>query len=164
MKELLLVRHAKSSWDNERLSDFERPLNQRGKQDAPRMGRLLRQRELIPDLIISSPAVRALATAEAVGLAAGYEDEIRLVESLYHAGPDSYFEVLREVSDLYHRVMAVGHNPGMEELVEQLAGRWERMPTGTIAYFQLELDRWADIDESAVAKLVDVWRPKEMTG
>jgi phosphohistidine phosphatase len=166
MKELLLLRHAKSSWEDERLSDLERPLNRRGKEDAPRMGRLLRQRELVPDLIISSPAVRAITTAKAVALAAGYgyENEIRLVESLYHAGPDSYLELLRDVPDRYGRVMAVGHNPGMEELVELLAGQWERIPTGTIAYFQLELDHWVEINDldAVAANLVEVWRPKEM--
>jgi phosphohistidine phosphatase len=128
------------------------------------MGRLLREKELVPGLILSSPAVRALTTAEAVALAAGYEDDIRTVESLYHGEPESYLAVLQEVPELYSRVMAVGHNPGMEELVEMLAGRGERMPTGAIAYFQLAIDRWTELQEATPANLIALWRPREVTG
>ena len=78
MKTLLILRHAKSSWDNTWLSDHERPLNDRGRRDAPRMGRLLRDEELVPDLIITSSAERALSTAEAAALACDYDQEIKI--------------------------------------------------------------------------------------
>jgi phosphohistidine phosphatase len=92
MKTLLVLRHAKSSWKNANLADFDRPLNKRGKRDAPRMGELLRREGIVPDLIISSSAERALTTAEAVALACGYDLEIQTTRQLYHAWPDDYIE------------------------------------------------------------------------
>ena len=103
MKTLLVLRHAKSSWKNATLADYERPLNKRGKRDAPRMGELIKQEGIVPDLIISSSAERALATAEAVARASGYESEIQTTRQLYHGWPDNYIEAIRMsvYSDVY---------------------------------------------------------------
>ena len=163
MKSLLVLRHAKSSWDNARLGDHDRPLNARGQKDAPRMGRLLRAEDLIPDLIVSSSAERALATAEAVALAAGYEDEIIIARALYHADVDTCLEVLADLSDEVDRVMLVGHNPTWEMLVESLTGEMELMPTASVALIELPLAKWQDLSESTVGKLVDLWRPRELS-
>ena len=162
MKTLIILRHAKSSWDNSRLADHDRPLNSRGKEDAPKMGRQLDQEELVPDLIISSSAERALATAESAALAAGYEAEIQVTRQLYHADPDAYLEVLRQVPDKLERVMVVGHNPGMEELVEQLTGRYHRMPTAALAQIQLPIARWASLDDETNGRLINLWYPREL--
>ena len=89
MRTLLILRHAKSSWANNRLADHARPLNKRGKLDAPRMGQLLRREELMPDLVISSTAERALTTAEMAALACGYEAAIRVTRDFYHADPET---------------------------------------------------------------------------
>jgi phosphohistidine phosphatase len=164
MKELLLMRHAKSSWDNAHLSDYQRPLNGRGTQDAPRMGRLLRQMDLLPDLIISSSAVRAATTAELMAEAVGYEGDIRTTDNLYLAEPETYLALWGKIDGRHKRVMTVGHNPGMEELVEMLSGRWERMPTGAIAHFQLSIENWNEIHPSVAAKLLNIWWPKEIKG
>lgn len=162
MKTLLILRHAKSSWDNAQLTDYERPLNKRGKQDAPRMGKLLREQDLAPDLIITSSAERALATAEAVALASGYEQEIRATRSFYHADPAAYIEALRQLDDSLERVMVVGHNPGMEELVEELTGSWETFPTAALAQVALSIAHWRELDEGTTGELVNLWRPKEL--
>ncbi len=162
MKELLILRHAKSSWSNSRLADHDRPLNKRGRQDAPRMGRLLRDEGLTPDLIITSTAERALSTAELVALNSNYEDSLQLTRSFYHAGPESYLAQLRQVDDAYQRVMVVGHNPGMEELVEELTGHYERMPTAALAHIRLPVTRWADCHEAITGTLLNIWRPKEL--
>lgn len=162
MKTLLILRHAKSSWDNLYLSDYERPLNKRGKYDAPRMGKVLRHEELVPDLIISSSAKRAMATAESVALACDYENEITFTRDLYHADPDSYIEALVAVDDSVDCVMVVGHNPGIEELVEQLSGTWERMPTASLAQIRLPINRWADLTPDTSGDLIFVWQPKEL--
>lgn len=164
VKELLLLRHAKSSWDNAHLSDFERPLNERGRYDAPRIGRLLRQADLVPELIITSSAVRAATTAEWVAEAAGYEGEIRAREGLYLAEPETYLAVLKKEADPYGRVMIVGHNPTMEEMVEMLAGRGERMPTGAVAHFQLSIVAWDKFSSSTSVTLLNVWWPRELRG
>lgn len=162
MKTLLLLRHAKSSWADERLSDFDRPLNDRGRQDAPRMGRLLRQQDLVPDLIIASPAKRAAATAKRAAEAAGYEGEIRHADDLYLAEPEVYLTLARGVDDRINSLMLVGHNPGIEECVGLLAGHDELMPTAGLACFRLPIDRWADLRTTGQYELVGVWRPKEL--
>ena len=162
MKTLLILRHAKSSWDNSRLADHDRPLNSRGKEDAPRIGRLLEREGLVPDLIISSSAERALRTAELAAISAGYEAEIQVTRQYYHAGPEDYIEVLNEVADSHHRVMIVGHNPGMEELVEQLAGHYQKMPTAAMAQIELPINGWGELDEETNGRLMNLWRPKEL--
>lgn len=163
MKTLLVLRHAKSSWDNAQLTDFERPLNSRGKRDAPRMGKLLHDENLVPDLIISSSAVRAITTAEAVASSCDYDQEIRYTRRLYHSDPDDFIEQLQGIDDKYERVLLVGHNPGMEELVEVLTGLWERMPTAALAQLKLPIDRWMQLDEDIEAELVTLWRPKDLS-
>lgn len=162
MKTLLLLRHAKSSWKNMNLTDFERPLNKRGVRDAPRMGKLLRRENLVPELIITSSAERALATAESVALASGYEGELEPTRRLYHADPDTYIEVLQEVQEEYARVMVVGHNPGMEDLLEDLTEAWEKMSTGAVAVIRLPIDDWGDLTNETPGELVSIWRPKEL--
>jgi phosphohistidine phosphatase len=162
LKTLLILRHAKSSWKYTNLSDHDRPLNKRGKSDAPRMGRLLLREELVPDLIISSSAARALATAESVALACGYESEIQHTRHLYHAWPDAYIDLLHEVQDEHQRVMVVGHNPGIEEFVEELTGEWVRMPTAALAQVALNVDNWSDLSLENMQPLLHVWWPKEL--
>ena len=164
MKTLLILRHAKSSWDNPNLSDHDRPLNKRGRQDAPRMGRVLRDQSMMPDLIITSTAKRALATAEAVALAGDYEGEIKMTRRFYHADPETYLEVLSAVPDAYERVMIVGHNPGMEELFEQITGRAERFTTATVARIQLPINTWKELSDETQGELMDLWRPREVRG
>ncbi|MCZ7668319.1 MAG: histidine phosphatase family protein [Chloroflexi bacterium] len=162
MKTLLILRHAKSSWENTKLGDHERPLNKRGKQDAPRMGKLLAELDLTPDLIITSSAERALTTAEFVALHSGYEGEILVTRRLYHAGPEDYLAVLRQKGEPHTCVMVVGHNPGLEMLVEDLTGCSERMPTAALAQVSLPLDSWLDFTEDVEGKLIGIWRSKEL--
>jgi phosphohistidine phosphatase len=159
MKTLLILRHAKSSWANANMADHDRPLNDRGKKDAPRAGRWLRDQELTPDLIITSSAARALATAEAAALACDYDNEIAVTRSFYHAGPAAYLEVLAALSEQYGRVMVVGHNPGVEELIEQVTGQMETMSTAALAVVNLPIRQWRELDEETEGKLVEMWRP-----
>jgi phosphohistidine phosphatase len=163
MKTLLVLRHAKSSWSDRALDDHDRPLNDRGERDAPRIGELLRQQRLTPDRIISSDAVRAQVTARAVAAAAGYAGEIRLEHRLYHAAPDDIVAVLHTAPESNaETVMVVGHNPGLEALVGQLTGERQDLPTAALAQIVLPIDRWLDLDGSTRGTLVDVWRPKEL--
>ena len=129
MKLVLLLRHAKSSWKHPDLGDHDRPLNKRGKGDAPLMGRLLKREDLVPDIIISSTSLRARATAEAVAKASSFDGEIVLNKSLYAAGPEAYLHVIHALSNEYVRVLIVGHNPGLEELVELLTGEIHLLST-----------------------------------
>jgi phosphohistidine phosphatase len=137
MKTLLVLRHAKSSWKDDSLADHDRPLNKRGKRDASRMGKLVKDEDLVPGLILSSTALRAQSTVELFVEACGFEDEIQLSRVLYAAGPEAYIDALNQVSGGYDRVMVVGHNPGLEELVEALTGEAESMPTAALARIDL---------------------------
>ena len=161
MKTLLLLRHAKSSWNHPALTDHDRPLNKRGNGAAPVMGALLQEEDLIPDLILCSSAVRAYTTAILVAKACAYQGEIRKTRQLYLAEPEAYVEVLHQVSGEYGRVLMVGHNPGLEELIETLTGEAMAMPTA-LACLELSLERWEDFDLETECKLVNVWRPKEL--
>ncbi len=162
MKTLLLLRHAKSSWNNPDLADHDRPLNSRGKRDAPRIGQLLADEGLTPDLIISSTARRARQTAEAVAEHSSYAEEVRFERDLYHGAPEDYFFVLRDLPDAYETVLLVGHNPGMEELLDLLAGEVERMPTAALARITLPIDRWRDLNDEIEGQLIQIWRPREL--
>ena len=162
MKTLLVLRHAKSSWDDAALDDHERPLNKRGRRDAPRMGELVREHGLIPDVVISSDAVRARLTAEAVVEAARYAGAILLDRRLYLAGPADILSLLRTVDEKAETVMIVGHNPGLEELVAQLTGDWQNLPTAALAQIVLPIDRWRDLNLSSRGTLVGHWGPKEL--
>jgi phosphohistidine phosphatase len=161
MKTLLLMRHAKSSWDSPGLPDHARPLNRRGQRDAPRMGQLLAEKEMLPDRILSSDAVRARQTAEAVAEALGFRGDIQLLEDLYGAGPDDYPRVLRAIPDRCASVLVISHNPGLEQFLRRATHRIEAMPTAAIAWLELALEKWSDLTLETSAELVQVWRPRE---
>jgi len=163
MKSILVLRHAKSSRKDPDLTDHNRPLNKRGKRDAPRMGRLLKKEHLVPDAIISSTAMRARVTAEAVAKASGYKGDITFNGSLYAAGPQAYIDVLHDLSDDYVRVLIIGHNPGLEELVEMLTGEIHLMPTCSLAHVKLRVGKWSEIDNKIKGQVAEIWRPRDLT-
>ena len=161
MKTLLILRHAKSSWDDPALDDHERPLNARGERDAPRIGRFARDERLAPELILSSDAVRAHVTAAAMADATG--GQLLLDPRLYHASAAEILAVLRSV--VQHNaatVMIDGHNPGLEELIAQLTGEREHFPTAALAQIALPIERWSDFDAATRGTLIGLWRPKEL--
>ena len=161
-KTLLVLRHGKSSWEDASLQDIERPLNKRGKRDAPRMGKLLAELGLIPDLIISSNARRANDTAKAVSEYCGYQGIIELGSSFYSADLNAYLEALRLVPDRNTTVLIVGHNPAVEDLVLALTKKITPMQTCALARIDLEIDRWRDLDKNIEGNLMKVWRPSEL--
>lgn len=162
MRELLILRHAKSSWKHEGLGDHERPLNKRGQRDAPRIGARVRDQGILPDRILASDAVRARQTALLFREGAEADVPLELLRSLYLAPPESYFEVLAELDDAVARPMVVGHNPGMEELVHAITGDDPFVPTGCLIRVTLEIDGWAACRSGARGSLLDLWRPKEI--
>ena len=162
-KTLLLLRHAKSSWADEAVSDHDRPLNVRGKKAAPRMGKLLRKLELVPDEIVTSTANRALATAHLAAEAAAFRGTIIPDPSLYLASPDRYIIVASHARDEVAKLLLVGHNPGIERLVEQLTARPLAMPTAALAVIDLPLTSWAELTIDTPCTLRHVYRPRELT-
>jgi phosphohistidine phosphatase len=163
MKSILVLRHAKSSRKDPDLTDHYRPLNERGKRDAPQVGRLLKREHLVPDIFISSTAMRAHATAKAVANASGYKGDIAFNGSLYAAGPQAYIDVLHDLSDDYVRVLTIGHNPGLEELVEMLTGEIHLMPTCSLVHVKLNVDKWSDINNKIKGEVAEIWRPRDLT-
>jgi phosphohistidine phosphatase len=162
MKELLILRHAKSSWSNPSLADIDRPLNKRGKRDAPRIGALLRDQDLVPDLILCSPAVRAKKTAQAVSNESGYEGEIEFHDDLYPGDTSTYLEILASSPDEIDRAMIVGHNPGLEEFLDALTGESARLPTSALAQIRLPIHDWAEINQLPTGNLINLWWVKEL--
>jgi phosphohistidine phosphatase len=162
MKQLILMRHAKSSWADSSLADHDRPLNQRGEEDAPRMGQLLTGEDLIPDMILCSTAERAKQTVEGVLTECSVEGEVVFTRGLYHADPEDYIVLLQELPDAIGRVMMVAHNPGMEYFLSMLTDTREHMPTAAIALIDLPIESWGETNEDVEGKLAGFWIPKEL--
>jgi len=165
MKHLTLIRHAKSGHDDPTLRDFVRPLNDRGRRDAPKMGRHLRKEfNFSPDCLISSPATRALTTARAIAAELGENcAPLQQDERIYEAPVSILLEVLREVDDSRQHVCMVGHNPGMENLTNWLAG--ERTLAGFVtcgvAMLELDISSWEKLRKGC-GKLVHFLAPREL--
>ena len=162
MRTLLVLRHAKSSHKHTDLSDHDRPLNKRGKRDAPRVGQLLREQRLSPGAILTSSAKRARRTADEVARGSTFDGPVQIEPRLYLADPATIVDVLRRADSDARRVMVVGHNPGMEDLVERLTGETEVLPTAGLVRISLPIDRWKDLKLSTKGQLKAVWRPKEL--
>jgi len=161
MKRLYVMRHAKSSWDDASLADYDRPLNERGLETAPMMGRLIRARGYIPDVVLSSPAKRAKKTAKLSTEAAKITSSILFDEQIYEASPQTLIKVLAGLDDHARSAMVVGHNPGMEGLIRLLTGDMATMPTAAFAIIDLDIEKWSDIDYET-GRLVELLRPKEV--
>lgn len=162
MKTLLLLRHAKSSWKDAELDDHDRPLNKRGKRDAPRMGQLLKDEDLLPEFIVASSAKRARKTAEHVIQHSGYRGETRITGELYNAGRDQLLAFVSTLPDAANRVLLIGHNPGLEELLETLTGQCVALTTAAIAHLESPVESWQQLQEGAPARLVRLWQPREL--
>ncbi len=148
MKTLFLVRHAKSSRDDPSLPDRDRPLNDRGKQDAPTMGKRLAKRDLKPDLLMSSPALRALTTAQLIAEEVGYKrKDIVVDDRLYTSSPDDLLAVIRVLDKRLDRVMLFGHNPEFTDLAHRLSSEIVDMPTSAVAEFSFDTKAWSDVGE-----------------
>jgi phosphohistidine phosphatase len=149
MKRLTLVRHAKSDWSLPGQPDWDRALNKRGQRDAPEMARRLRARKLRPDLILSSPAVRAIATATIMArelkVAASI---IRQDERLYLAGPAEMLPVIHELGGDAKHLMVFGHNPGITDFANRLSAgdHIDNMPTCAVFTALFDLDEWGALD------------------
>lgn len=147
MKRLTLTRHAKSSWKEPELADFDRPLSKRGKQDAPRMGERLAARDQPPELLVSSPAKRAKKTARLIARELRLPEERLLFRmEIYAAELDVLLEVVRGLDDRWQHVLLIGHNPGLSELGNLLADRGiEDIPTCGALCLEFAVENWKSI-------------------
>ena len=147
-KRVYLLRHAKSSWDDSALDDHERPLNKRGKRDAPLMGQRMRERGYVPDRIVSSTAVRAYTTARVIARELRYPlESIIRTDELYLADPDVLLACIRGTPDALGSLMLVGHNPGLTDVANSLTGvRVDNVPTCGLYCADFAVDRWRDLE------------------
>lgn len=146
MKKIILIRHAKSSWDSPWLNDHDRPLAERGLDDAPKMAKRLKKRGIQPDLILSSTALRAVETAKIIAKELGYsKDKIVLESGLFHASPHSILKYIRMQKDSINSVLVFGHNPGLNDLITFLGGDLENLPTAGQFGFKVKSEHWADL-------------------
>lgn len=148
-RKLVMIRHAKSSWDNPSDSDFERPLNDRGERDAPAMGSRLRKLNVLPDLIISSTAKRARQTARRIAAAIGYDkDRIIFEDKLYHCVPAVFEEVIAGLDDSLETVFIVAHNPGITDFVNDLSEKFrtDNVPTAGAVGIYVTAAHWQDFN------------------
>ncbi len=151
MKTLLLIRHAKSSWDNANLADFDRPLNDRGNKDAPKMAKRLISKKIMIDAFISSPAKRAKKTAQLFIKQYGKnEEEVILVSALYEASVNDFYQTINDVDDKYNSIAIFSHNPGITHFANALADkvRLDNMPTCSVFAVKAEIKKWNDFKEA----------------
>jgi phosphohistidine phosphatase len=160
MKTLFILRHAKSSWDNPDLADFDRPLNNRGLNAARFIGELIYRRNLQPQIIVSSPAKRAKQTAVLVKEVAEIPRPIQYDERIYEASPLSLFNLIREFDDKWKSVLLVGHNPGIENLLRMTTGETHSMPTAALSKINLIIESWSELEANS-NELEFLIRPKE---
>ncbi|MGA7802066.1 MAG: histidine phosphatase family protein [Gammaproteobacteria bacterium] len=148
IKRLALVRHAKSSWKEAGLSDFDRPLNGRGKRDAPLMGKRLAGRGLKPDRLLSSPAKRALSTASVIAGELGYPVEAIVTDGrIYEAAVSDLLAVIGEQDPACDDLMVVGHNPGLTDLCNHIAARSiANLPTGGVFCVEFKIAEWQEVE------------------
>ncbi|MBI9072448.1 MAG: histidine phosphatase family protein [Melioribacteraceae bacterium] len=148
MKKLFLVRHGKSSWKHPDLSDYERPLNKRGNRDVPFMAKLLKEQNVSPDLIVSSPALRAITTAEIMALEFGYPvSDIVKEEMIYEADTNELLQIINNFPEDKNIVIMFGHNPGLTLLSNFISDkRIDNIPTCGIVNIDLYIDKWKDVD------------------
>ena len=171
MLTLYLLRHAKSSWDHPSLADFDRPLAARGREAAPRMGRLMRDEGHTPEIVLCSPALRARQTKDLVLDVLDYDPEVRLIDGLYNFGDGSgLLHIIQQVGNECSSLMLIGHNPSMENLALKLAGSGKsahlkdmarKYPTAALAVIEFEADDWGDV-KAGKGKLVSFTRPKAL--
>jgi phosphohistidine phosphatase len=161
MKTLFILRHAKSSWKNDELSDRDRPLNKRGQRQAPLVGQYLHSLDLTPDLIFSSPARRARDTAVSVAETCGYDGDVEFVDDFYPGDPEDYIHTLSALPDAAERVMVVGHNPGLEYLLAGFLHYAETLSTAALAQVELHINHWWELCDDTRGELIRLWRPEE---
>lgn len=162
MKTLLLLRHAKSCWEDSSIADHDRPLKPRGIKAARRIGQLIGAQNCRAELVLCSTAVRAKETLRLVLEESKAAPAVEYVERLYHCSLDVFISVLRGIPGDLSVVMLVGHNPGLEEFLTHLVRQPQTMPTGALARIELDLPQWSDFNSTTPGRLVDLWRPRDL--
>ena len=162
MKTLLLMRHGKSSWkDTKKDEDKHRPLTKKGEKDAHKMSELLEEKGIFPQVILTSTAMRTRETANVFLARCHGEITFIALDALYMAEPPAIIDALKTVPDQAEKVMLIGHNPGLETLLQVLTGEVESLPTASAAYLELPIDSWSGISLDTQVEKWEKWKPKD---
>jgi phosphohistidine phosphatase len=161
-RRLIVLRHAKSAWNTDAPSDHERPLNSRGRRDAPRIGEALSERGWVPEYVLSSDSKRTRETWKRMKTAFDGVKKVTFTRDLYHAGIDEVVQLGRKIEAEVATAMVIGHNPGWEEVVQALTGDGPRMTTCNAAMLVVEADTWKGALSESDWTLVELLRPKEL--
>lgn len=161
-RRLILMRHAKSDWDDPALADHDRPLNKRGRKAAPRMAQWLSSNGSVPDIILGSTAMRVRETVSLMQEQWQYEATELYCRDLYLAAPETILRVVGSDALDHQTVLLVAHNPGLEELISRWFGSPLRIPTATAAIFELRLSHWHELRWQTALQCVALQRPKEL--
>ena len=160
MRRLFLIRHAKSDWGDPGLDDIQRPLNDRGKSDALLMGEKLKEKFVVPDVVISSPAKRAIKTAQRISETVGFQGNVSIVDGLYEFEVPAYYRVVENLPDSARTVFLFGHNTVISEFAKELLGEFIGViPTCAVVVVDLEIDSWQEIT-AGCGKKIDYLYPK----
>ena len=162
MKKLILFRHAKSSWKDSAIPDHQRPLNKRGKKDAPRMGEYLQDQGVYLDVILCSTAKRARATAKGFLKEYTFEGDLFYIDDLYQARNDTFITLLKQLPENVDTAMIIGHNPEMEIFLEIICDEYEHMPTASMANIRFLIERWIELSVITSGELMNLWVPREI--
>lgn len=162
-KVLLILRHAKSSWKNKKLNDLNRPLNKRGRNEAVKMGEYLKSMDLMPDMIITSSALRARETATLLCRQSGYDGIVEVNFSLHEGDTTSYIQAITTSHEDKNKLLIVGHNPTLEQLLSLLTNKTVSLPTCTLVQIKLNVARWNIViyHYGSKPEIVNIWRPKK---
>lgn len=160
MKKLFIIRHAKSDWSDESLDDFDRPLNKRGLKNAPFMAKLLKKKDIKPDLILSSPAIRALSTAQIIAKKIGYKKAVFTNLDMYEAQSETLEKIINDIDDKNKIVFLIGHNPGLSGLINILSEMDEDIPTCAVVEIDFDTNSWKNISKKN-SKVISYEYPKK---
>jgi len=156
------MRHAKSSWKNNSLPDHQRPLNERGKRDAPKMGKFLKKHCKKLDVILCSTATRTISTIKRFLQEFDFDGEVFYLDDLYGTDIERYVAVLNQLDNEVDTAMIVGHNPELDQFLEIVCDENEHMPTASIAEIKLPIEDWTELNEITPGELLNLWRPREI--
>lgn len=161
-KTLLLMRHAKSSWDDPDLKDHDRPLNKRGRRGATAMGQLIAREAFPIEQILCSTSVRTRETIDRVFRELTQRPKVEYRSELYCASANQIVEVLRHIEQDPQYLMVIAHNPGLEDLLAQLTGELQHFPTAALALIELPIERWDELDHESKGQMKHLWRPRDL--
>lgn len=162
MKTILLMRHAKSSWDGKVEDDRDRPISKRGRKNAGQIARLFKDNSLMPDLILASSAVRARQTAEVIMDELNFRGDVCFRNKLYMAEVEAYVHEIQSLDDANQLILVIGHSPSLDSLLQMLTDKVESLPTAAVASLSVLIDTWKDFNLESRCELNDLWRPKDL--